>query len=185
MPSDYIELHRQDFEKAIEFLRGELSSIRTGRANPQLVEGIQVEAYETRQPLVGLASITIPDSHTIQIEPWDKSIVKNIEKGILEADIGFNPVVAGTVIRVPLPPLTEEGRLKMVKILREKLEEARIQVRQVRDDARGEIKAAEESGDISEDEKYRSLEELDKVAAQFNDKIKNLGEEKEVEIMKV
>jgi len=93
MPSDYIEDHKPAFEGALTRLRDELSSIRTGRANPQLVENIQVEAYDSRQALMGLASITVPDPQTIQIEPWDKTVVKEIEKAIIEADLGFNPVV--------------------------------------------------------------------------------------------
>jgi len=185
MSSEIIESHKASFEGAITRLQDELSSLRTGRANPQLVENIQVMAYDQQQALVGLASITTPDSQTIQIEPWDKTIVKDIEKGIIEADLGFNPVVAGTVIRVPLPPLTEEGRMKLVKVLKEKLEEARISVRKVRDDVRTKITSAEKNGEISEDEKYRQHEDLDKLAANYNDKIKVIGDEKEKEVMTV
>lgn len=185
MPSEIIEEHKPTLDGAIERLKGELSAIRTGRANPQLVENIQVEAYDTSQALTGLASITVPDPQTIQIEPWDKSVVKEIEKAIIEADLGFNPVVAGTVIRVPLPPLTEEGRLNLVKILKEKLEEARISVRKIRDDARTKITATEKAGEISEDDKYQMHEELDKLAARYNDKIKEIGEEKEKDVMTV
>jgi ribosome recycling factor len=185
MPSDYLEEHKPALEGALNKLHQELGTIRTGRANPQLVENIQVEAYDMRQNLVAVASITVPDPQTIQIEPWDKSIVKDVEKAIIEADLGFNPVVAGTVIRIPMPPLTEEGRLKLVKILKEKLEEARIMIRKVRDDARTKITAAEKAGDISEDEKYQLHDELDKLAARYNDKIKALGEEKEKDVMTV
>ncbi|MFH1046757.1 MAG: ribosome recycling factor [Patescibacteria group bacterium] len=185
MPSDFIESQKPAFEAKIDHLRTELTSLRTGRANPQLVDGIQVEAYGTFQALVGLASITTPDAHTIQIEPWDKSIVKSVEKAIIEADLGLNPMVAGTVIRIPLPPLTEEGRLKMVKVLKEKLEDARIGVRQAREEARTKITAAEKASEISEDDKYRMHEDLDKLAAAFNDRIKKIGDEKEDEIMKI
>ncbi len=183
MSSEIIEGHKASFEGTISRLRDELSSLRTGRANPQLVENIQVEAYDSRQALVGLASITTPDSQTIQIEPWDKTIVKNVEKAIIEADLGFNPVAAGTVVRVPLPPLTEEGRHKLVKVLKEKLEEARIGIRKVRDEARTKITSAEKSGEISEDDKYRQHEELDKLAASYNERIKAIGEEKEKDVM--
>lgn len=185
MSSEYIEKHKQEFEETMEHLRQELSSLRTGRANPQLVESIQVEAYDTRQPLANLASISTPDAQTIQIEPWDKSVIQNVEKAIREADLGFNPVSAGTVIRIPLPPLTEEGRKNMVKLLKEKLEEARIGIRRVRDEVRSAITQAEKESEISEDEKYRAHEELDKLAASYNDKIKALGDEKEEEIMRV
>ncbi|MEA3249092.1 MAG: ribosome recycling factor [Patescibacteria group bacterium] len=183
--SEIIDSHKEGFEGALEHLRTELASLRTGRANPALVESIQVEAYGSKQALVGLASITTPDSKTIQIEPWDKTVVGDIEKGIQEANLGFNPTVAGTVIRINLPPMTEEGRKNMIKLMNEKLENSRIQVRQVREDARSKIKAAEDKGEMSEDEMYRDLEELDKVAANWNEKIKAVGEEKEKEIMTV
>ncbi len=185
MPSDIIQEHQAGFDGAIEHLKTELSSLRTGRANPALIENVQVEAYGSRTALVGLASITTPDPKTIQIEPWDKSIVKDVEKALMEANLGFTPTTAGTVIRINLPPMTEEGRKNMIKILGDKLEHARIQVRQVREDARSKIKSAEDKGEMGEDEMYRDLEELDKIAAEYNEKIKQTGEEKEKEIMTV
>jgi len=185
MSSEIIQLYRPEFEGAIDHLKTELASLRTGRANPSLVENVQVEAYGSRTGLIGLASITTPDSRTIQIEPWDKSIVKSIEKALQEANLGFNPTTAGTVIRINLPQMTEEGRKNMIKLLGDKLEHTRIQVRQVREEARSEIKAVEDKGEMGEDEMYRDLEELDKVAASFNDKIKEIGDEKEKEIMTV
>lgn len=185
MPRDFIAERRAEFEKTVQHLREEIGAIRTGRASPAIVEGIQVEAYGSHQALVGLASISTPDARTISIEPWDKSIVKAIEKGIIEAGLGLNPVVAGTVIRVPLPPLTEESRLKLVKLLGDKLEHARIGIRKVRDDARQDIMESEKAKEITEDEKYRMLEDLDKTAANWNEKIKTIGEGKEKEIMTV
>lgn len=185
MPRDFIAERQGDLDQAIRHLKEELSALRTGRANPALVEGIQVEAYGARTALVGLASISAPDARTISIEPWDKNVVKDIEKAIIEANIGLNPVVAGTVIRVPIPAMTEENRKKLVKLLGDRLEQARIAVRRIRDEVRSEVIDAEKAKEITEDEKYRLLEELDKAAAKWNDRIKDIGEEKEKEIMTV
>src|SRR3989339_1240955 len=181
MPDDIVSGKSSDFNRAIEHLKTELASLRTGRASSAMVENVSVEAYGGRTTLVGLASITILDAHTVQIEPWDKSVVKDIEHAIIEANLGFNPVVAGTVIRIIIPPMTEESRLKMKKLLGERLEHGRIAIRQIREEVRSQIKAQ----DIPEDDKYRLLEDLDRVAAQFNDRIKEIGEEKEKEIMTI
>lgn len=185
MSTDFIAKHQSDFDKAVEFLRNDITGLRTGRANPSVVENIQIEAYGTHVQLVSVASISTPDSHTIQIEPWDKTQVKAVEKAIIDSKLGFMPNVAGTVIRLIMPPMTEENRKNLVKILGEKLENARKSVRAVRDEARTEIIAAERDGGISEDEKYRFLEQLDKVAAGVNERIKHVGDEKEKEIMTV
>ncbi|KPJ86171.1 hypothetical protein AMJ57_00160 [Parcubacteria bacterium SG8_24] len=185
MAEDFITPYRTEFEKVIEFLKAEMAQLRTGRANPALVEGIQVEAYGARTPLVGLASITTPDARTITIESWDKSVVKDIERAILEANIGLTPNVAGQVIRISLPPLTEEGRKDLLKVLGDKLEHARIGIRKVRDEIKSEIVEAEKEKLIGEDEKYKSLEDLDKRVGEWNQKIREMGEEKEKEIMTI
>lgn len=183
MPRDILHGHQPEFQKAIDHLKTDISTLRTGRAHPALLDGVMVEAYDTRQGLSGLASINSPDSRTLIVEPWDKSILKNIEKGIQEANLNLNPVVQGLQIRISLPMMTEENRKNLVKILGEKLEQARKGVRNVRDAAKADIMRSEKDGDISEDEKYKLLEQLDKTAAGFNDRIKNIGEEKEKEIM--
>jgi ribosome recycling factor len=185
MANDYISKRQGEFDQAVEFLKGDIAGLRTGRANPTMVENIIVEAYGSNMQLVGIASISTPDARTIQVEPWDKGLVKSVEKGIIDSKLGFNPSVAGTVIRINIPPMTEENRKALVKVLGEKLENARKSVRAVRDEARGEITSAERDGEISEDEKYRFLEQLDKVAAGVNERIKNIGDEKEKEIMTV
>jgi ribosome recycling factor len=150
-----------------------------------MVENIMVEAYETHMQLTAVASISTPDAHTIQIEPWDKSVAKAIEKAIIDSKLGFNPNVAGTVIRIIMPAMTEENRKNLVKVLGEKLENARKTVRAIRDEARAEIVAAEREKEIGEDDKYRALESLDKACAVINDRIKHVGDEKEKEIMTV
>ncbi len=178
-----IAQYKDLFEKPIAFLHSELSVLRTGRATPALVEHIHVEAYGTRQELMTLASISTPDSRTIVIEPWDKSVTKDIERGITEAGIGLNPTVQGTVIRIVLPILTEETRKNLIKVMHEKVEEARVGVRGARDEVKAVIVKAEKDKEIPEDDKYKFLEELDKFAAMYNEKIKKIAEDKETEIM--
>ncbi len=185
MPSDLLAQYDADFQEALEYLRLELGQLRTGRATPALVENIQVEAYGAKTQLVALASISVSDARTIVIEPWDKNLLKDIERGIQEAKIGINPVVQGKIIRISMPPMTEESRKNLIKVMNEKLEQARIGVRGVRDKAKAEIVQAEKDKAIGEDDKYRLLEQLDKVVAGWNDKIKHTGEEKEKEIMTI
>jgi len=185
MSFDALSKFTGEFQDAIDYLKMELSSLRTGRATPALVENVQVEAYGSRTALVGLASISVPDSRTIVVEPWDKSILKEIEKGIQEAKIGLNPVVQGKIIRITLPTLTEESRRQLVKAMGDKLEQSRIAVRGIRENARTEVLQAEKDNEITEDEKYRLLEQLDKVVSGWNDKIKEIGEDKEKEIMTI
>lgn len=183
--ADMTDTHKSDLDKTIEFLKKDISALRTGRANPALVENVMVEAYGMMQPLKAVASISIPDALTIRIEPWDKSVVKDVEKAIVEAKTGLNPVVQGEVIRVPMPALTEETRKNLVKTLHEKLENARVSVRNVRDGVKQDVVNSEKAKEISEDDKYSMLEDLDKVCAGYNEKIKNIGDEKEKEIMTI
>ena len=183
MPIDILADHQPEFQKVIDFLKTDISALRTGRANPAMLDTVMVEAYDTRTALPGLASISVPDARSLLIDPWDKSILKNIEKGIQEAKLNLNPTVQGQQIRISLPMLTEEGRRGLLKILGEKLEHARKGIRNVRDQAKVAIVQAEKDKDIGEDGKYKLLEQLDKVAAGYNDRIKTLGDEKEKEMM--
>ena len=169
------------FEKAIQHLQKELSSIRTGRANPALVENLQVESYGAMQPLKQLASIGTPDAKTIQIEPWDASVVKSIEKAILESGIGINPNVDGKTIRLVMPMMTDEDRQRMVKVVKEKLEEARISVRQTREDVKKKIGKS----DMTDDEKRDQEKELDEVVKKYNDQIAEVGKKKETDITSI
>ncbi|MFA6603707.1 MAG: ribosome recycling factor [Patescibacteria group bacterium] len=183
--SDILTSLVDDFEEVIEFLHLELKTLRTGRATPALVENIQVEAYGARTPIVGLASISTPDARTIVIDPWDKNLLKDIERGIQEAKTGLNPVIQGKIIRISMPALTEESRRELAKIMSDKLEQARIGIRGVRENAKAEIIRKEKDKEIPEDDKYRMLEQLEKMVAGFNDKIKSAGEEKEKDIMTI
>ncbi len=185
MPADIISEFKPEFDAVMDHLKQDSASLRTGRATPSMVDNVQVEAYGGMSALVGLASISNADSRTLNIEPWDKSLLKAIETALIEARLGANPVVAGTVIRFGMPPLTEESRKQLVKVLGEKLETARISVRNVRDQAKSAITEAQKANEIDEDAKYRLLEQLDKTAAGVNERIKTFGEEKEKEIMTV
>jgi len=183
--ANIINEHQEDFDKAIEHFKSEISSLRTGRATPALVEDIPVEAYDSKMDVKGIASINVPDPKTIIIEPWDKSLLKNLEKAINEADVGISPVVDGTIIRLNMPPMTEENRKEMVKILKQKAEQARVSIRGIREKIRDKIIKAEEAKEISEDERFRLQEDLDKKVNEVNKEIEKIAEEKEKEIMTI
>jgi ribosome recycling factor len=183
--SRFLEDAQTKFDGAFRHVIQDISTLRTGRATPALVEDIAITAYDRRQMLKTLASISVPDARSIIVQPWDKSIISDIERSIREANVGLNPVVEGALIRIPIPPLTEETRKEIVKIMHNKLEQGRIQLRAVRDAVRQMIIAAEKNKELTEDERYVSQEKLDKLVKEYNDKIKKLGEDKEAEMMRV
>jgi len=184
MPN-YLDAHRADFQNTLDHFHKELQSIRTGRANAALVDGVRVEAYGQTMELKAVASITTPDAKTIQIEPWDKSVVKNIEKALVDAGLGMQPNVAGTVIRLVMPPMTEENRKNLVKILHQKEEQAKVGLRNVREKIKSEVTDDEKAKNISEDDKRRQLEQLEKTVAEWNKKIDDLTAEKEKDILTI
>ncbi|MDP2709002.1 MAG: ribosome recycling factor [bacterium] len=183
--NQYIQTKQADFIKAIDFFKKDISSIRTGRANPAMLDGIFVEAYGTKTALVGLASINVPEARCIVITPWDKSITKDIEKAITVADLGVNPVNEGDKIRLVVPQLTEENRKELVKKLNEKMETARIALRQIRDEIKNNIEEAFKSKAVSEDDKFRFIKELDEEINKQNDALKSIKEKKEAEVMTI
>ncbi len=176
---------KEDFSKAIEFYKTDITGLRTGRATAAMVENVTVEAYGVRQPLKAVASISILDPKTLMLDPWDKSVLANVEKGIRDANLGINPVNDGRGIRLSLPELTVERRQELIKILRERTETARIAIRKVREDIKDMILSEEQDNNIAEDEKFRLMEELDKAVKDYNEKIKEIGEKKEEEISTV
>ena len=177
---------RQKMEKAVEILRQDLVNLKVGRATPALVEQIQVDAYETKMPLVELATITASEPNQLLITPFDQTIIKNIEKALaLDRDLGLSPVVDGEVIRLTIPPLNEERRRELVKLLRQKLESARIMIRQIRQGKMQEIRGAFENKEISEDEKFRKEKELQDITDEFNQKIAEIGQQKEQQLLTV
>lgn len=177
----FVQDKKTEFQAAIDHLQSELASLRTGRATPQLVENIRVEAYGSAMELKSMASINVQDAKTIVIEPWDKSLLQAIEKAIRDADIGISPAVDGQIVRINLPQMTEETRKKLVKVMKEKCEEARIALRGVREDARDEVKKQE----IGEDEKFKMLDEIDKATKEYTDLVDSVADKKEEEIMTV
>jgi ribosome recycling factor len=183
--NEYIEILEGDFTKAIDFFEKEIAQLRTGRANPNMLEGIQVEAYGVQTPLNGVANINVADGQSLLIAPWDKSVIKDVEKAIVDADLGVGVVNEGEKLRLTVPKMTEENRKDLVKKLNEKMEHCRITVRQVRDEVKTSIEQAEKDKEITEDDKFRFLKELDEYTGKQNDKLKEIRDNKEKDIMTI
>lgn len=171
--------------RALDALERELAAIRTGRAATALVERIAVEYYGTSTPLNQLASISVPEAHTIVIQPWDRSALGAIEKAILKSEVGLTPNTDGTVVRLNIPALTEERRKDLVKLVHKRMEEARVEIRNHRRDVADDVKKAEKDGSVSADEGRRELEQLQKVTDRWIAEVERVGKHKEQEIMDV
>jgi len=180
---EIIKKTKVDFDKVIDFFKKDIASIRTGRASTSLVENIIVDSYGTKMPLKQVASINILGSRVISIQPWDKTLNQAIEKAIAQSDLGVNPSSDQDSINIFLPPLTEEFRVSLSKILNEKSEDARVALRKVREDAWKEIQDSFREGLIREDDKFRGKDELQKVVDEYNQKIDHITEKKRKEIM--
>ncbi len=180
-----IENKQADLEKVISYLKEELGKIRTGRANPSLVENIMVDYYGDKTPLKQVANISVPEPRLLVISPWSEDSLANIEAAIKLADTDLNPDNDGKVIRINIPALNEERRKALVKLLNQKAEEARISIRTIRDDIWKEIKTMEAEKQIDEDDKYRGKERLEENIASYNKQIEELREKKEKEVMTV
>ena len=176
---------KQQLQNIIDRLKSELSTIRTGRAHATMVEDLLVEAYGQKMMLKELAGITVPDPSMILLNPWDKSVLPDIEKAVRESKLGLSPVVDEEVIRVPVPSLSEERRLEFVKLVKEMVENARQKVRASRQEAIEEIRSQEKEKQISEDEKFRLEKEAQGQVENCNREIKEIGEGKENEILKI
>ncbi len=171
--------------KSIEAFKVELSKIRTGRAHVSLLNHITVDFYGSEVPIGQAANLTVEDARTLAVTPWDKSMVPVIEKAIMSSDLGLNPSTAGTVIRVPMPPLTEERRRELVKVVKELAENARIAVRNIRRDANNDLKMLAKDKDISEDEEHKGQDLVQQVTNQSTDEIEALLQTKEKELMEI
>ncbi|MCL5746681.1 MAG: ribosome recycling factor [Patescibacteria group bacterium] len=173
--------------KVLDVLQTDLSTIRTGRATPSIIENVAVSVYggSTRLKLLELATITVSDPQTLTITPFDASIIEEIAKGILEANIGFTPVTDGGLIRITIPPLSEERRTQLIRLMKQKLENGRIMVRQVRHEAMNEIKKQENDKTISEDDLLRVEKEVQKITDEIIFQIEELGRRKEEELLRV
>ncbi len=172
-------------QRAIEAMERDFATVRTGRASTGMVERITVDYYGTQTPLNQVAGISTPDPHLIVIQPWDRSVLSAIEKAITKSDIGLVPNVDGTVVRLNVPPLTEERRREMVKQVRRRTEDARVEVRNHRREAADALKKALRDGDLSEDEERRELENLQKLTDRHIEAIDARADRKETEILEV
>jgi ribosome recycling factor len=171
--------------KSIESMKQGLSKIRTGRAHTSLLEHIKVDYYGSDVPLAQAANITVEDSRTLMVSPWEKTMVQVIEKAIMKSDLGLNPNTAGTSIRIPMPPLTEERRKDMVRIVRSEAEATRVAIRNIRRDANSDFKDLLKEKEISEDDERHAQDAIQKLTDHFVDKVDKLLAEKESELMEI
>ena len=175
----------QAMKSAIEHLHHELSTVRTGKANPALLDSIQVEYYGQMVPLKQVASVAVPDPRLITIQPWDKTVVPEIEKAIQASDLGLNPQSDGTLIRLPIPPLTEDRRKDLVKIVKRMGEEAKVALRNVRRDVNDKIKKLAKEHEISEDNMHTKQEEIQKMTDSYVKSVDEVIVTKEKEVMEI
>jgi ribosome recycling factor len=180
----YSDVQRR-MEKAVEALQRELQTIRTGRASPALVERLPVEYYGTSTPLQQIAAIHATDARTLTIQPWDRKALPEIERAILKSDLGLNPTNDGQVIRLVMPPLTEERRKELVKVVHKKVDDARVAVRNCRRDAHDSLRDQEKKKEISADELKRGTERLQKLTDKYIEEVEKVGQAKEREILEV
>jgi ribosome recycling factor len=185
MLNQIIEQSRPKMEKGIERFKEEINRLRTGRANPAMVENLAVEYYGAKSPLKQVASINVPEPRLIVVQPWDKDSLVNIEKAINEAQLGLNPVNDGHVIRIAIPALNEERRTELVKLLGKYAEDAKVAVRQAREEAWDEIQDLVKNGKLAEDNKFRGKDMLQKSVDEYNGKIEEIREKKEKETMEI
>ncbi len=176
---------RERMNKSIAALRQEFSGIRTGRAHTGLLDQVTVEYYGAELPLNQAASVHVEDARTLAVQPWEKSMVPKIEKAIINANLGLNPTSAGTVIRVPLPPLTEERRRELVKVVRQEAENARIAVRNIRRDVNADLKSLLKDKEITEDEEHAAEQAIQKITDDAVAEIDAALEQKETDLMEV
>jgi ribosome recycling factor len=183
--NDILKDSKTRMEKSVEALKGQLSKIRTGRAHPSLLDGIQVSYYGANTPLRQVANVSVEDARTLTISVFDKTLIQPVEKAILQSDLGLNPMSAGTTIRVPLPPLTEERRRDLVKVVRNEAEGARVAVRNIRRDANADLKTLLKDKEIGEDDERKAAEEVQKLTDAFVKKVDEVLADKEKELMEV
>ena len=182
---ELITLLRQKFAKVIESVEADFETVRIGRAKPSLIENLGVMAYGGRMRLVEVATISAPDPNMLIVSPFDKSLMREIEKAIQDSEMALSPAVSGDIIRIVIPQLTQERRLDFVKLLKQKTESGKIMVRQARQDIKEKIDALDERKEVSEDDIRMLLEQLDKITGEINEKIDEMSRKKDEEIMAV
>ncbi len=185
MVKDIIKETKGKMTKAVEVVQHELVTIRTGRATPGLIEGVKVDYYGTPTPLKQVANIGVPEPTLLTVQPWEKNMIQPIEKAILNANLGLNPANDGTLIRVPIPALNEERRKEYVKLTKKYGEQGKVSIRNIRRDANDSLKKLEKDKEISEDERKRGEDEVQKLTDTHTAEIDKLLEQKEKEIMEV
>jgi ribosome recycling factor len=171
--------------KSVEALTHELAKIRTGRAHPSLLDHITVSYYGTEMPIRQVANVNAEDARTLAVTPWEKGMVQAVEKAIMQSDLGLNPNTAGTVIRVPMPPLTEERRRDLIKVARHEAEQARVAVRNIRRDANADLKELVKEKEISEDDERRGQELVQKLTDQYVKEVDKVLADKEADLMAI
>jgi ribosome recycling factor len=180
---DILRETEEKMKKAIDAVIREFSEIRTGRAHPSLVEGIRIDYYGQSTLLKQLASISIPDARLIVIQPWDPSIIQEIEKAILKSNLGITPSNDGKIIRLSIPPLSKERREELIKVVKKMAEDGRISLRTIRHEAIEETRRLQKESKITEDERYRTQDEIQKIIDKYTQKIDQILKEKEKELM--
>jgi ribosome recycling factor len=183
--SEIIDGADHKMARAVEVMERDLQSIRTGRASTGLVERIQVEYYGTQTPLNQLAGISVPEPHQIVIQPWDRSVLSAIERAIIKSDLGLTPNVDGTVVRLNIPTLTEERRHDLVRQVHKRMEEARVEVRNLRRDAADHLKREERDGNVGTDDAHRLMETLQRTTDRHIAEVERVGSAKEQEVLEV
>lgn len=174
---------REKMNKSVDALKKDFRRIRTGRASASLLEGIKVDCYETRMPIDQVASISVPESRLIMIQPWDQTIISNIEKSILKSELGLTPQNDGKLIRISIPPLTEERRKELAKMAKKMAEDKKTSIRNLRREANDMFKTLKNEKDISEDEFHKSQDDVQKLTDEFIEKVDEVTAEKEKEII--
>lgn len=180
-----IKAANQAMERAIEALKRDFSSVRTGKATPALLDNVRVEAYGSQVPLNQVASVSAPEARLLVVQPWDRAMLNPIEKALQTSDLGLNPSNDGKIIRVPIPALTEERRREYVKLLHKMAEEARVSIRHARKEGNDEIKRRQKDSEISEDQARREQEEVQKSTDRFIQTVEEVLKQKEAEVMEV
>lgn len=176
---------KERMQKSLEALGNAFNKIRTGRAHPSILEGLRIDYYGSETPLSQAANINIEDSRTLSITPWEKALVPEIEKAIMKSDLGLNPSTAGSVIRVPMPPLTEETRKGYIKQAKQESESARVSIRSIRRDVLADIKELQKAKDISEDEERKAQDDIQKLTDGFVAKVEEALKTKEADLLEI
>jgi len=185
MSTEVLSAAEHKMARAVEAMERDFQGIRTGRASTSLVERIHVDYYGTQTPLNQLAGISVPEAHQIVIQPWDRGVLGAIEKAIIKSDIGLNPQVDGTVVRLNIPPLTEERRKDIVRVVHKRMEEARVEIRNLRRDAADALKREEREGEVGADEAHRQHDQVQRLTDRFIADVDRLGGAKEEEVLAV